>query len=467
MTQTSQPQDPQGPMDALREAMTRYFAGGSVGMADPLMTKMMEGFVIDITTKLWSGWVRLEPEDWGLTSDTYSSLDLRWGGINLLEPELRKHLHTIRTTILKLPAKWGRVVRGQRYIPLTAMGRFRKEFDRLAEQWRIAIDDWLARYAEAYAYAEAQVDALAARAVENAQRLQDAGVLPDHDAMVARIMQAYPSYEKIRDEFVVEYTINVIPTPQLVARQTAELALIEEEKQQRLQQQRQEAERRTYEHEEARLKALNAIDVEQRKLAEHQAIIKEERARLQAELEQKRLALLDEFYTGYALDIRQRLHESLMFVIEGVRNGKVSPSAGKSLRTVLDEVKSLVLDDDQEIQQMEQRLSTLMEEVESRKSKVTDIKDTIEDFGMLLQTSILALGEQPRMPKRNGQAVVGQDSIMELPMDAVLGDTVRQARQRSGLDTSLAEILVEAGGLSLDTLRRRRHLDTAGESIDE
>lgn len=133
----------------------------------------------------------------------------------------------------------------------------------------------------------------------------------------------------------------------------------------------------------------------------------------------------------------------------------MSPLAARSLRMILTGIKDLALDDDQEIQQMEHCLSAIMDSVEKRKTTPAEMQGTIEDVGMLRQTSILAMGAQPRMPKRQGQAVVAQDSIMELPADALLG-AHGQARQRTGLDTSLAEILVDAGGLSLDTLRSRR-----------
>jgi hypothetical protein len=112
--------------------------------------------------------------------------------------------------------------------------------------------------------------------------------------------------------------------------------------------------------------------------------------------------------------------------------------------------------------QMEKKLSAMLESVEKRKATAADMQGTIEDFGMLLQTSILAMGDQPRMPRR--QEIRPQNSIMELPADALLGETVRQARQRTGLDTSLAEILVDAGGLDLGTLRSRRQTTLAGSA---
>jgi hypothetical protein len=111
---------------------------------------------------------------------------------------------------------------------------------------------------------------------------------------------------------------------------------------------------------------------------------------------------------------------------------------------------------------MEKKLSAMLESVEKRKATAADMQGTIEDFGMLLQTSILAMGDQPRMPRR--QEIRPQNSIMELPADALLGETVRQARQRTGLDTSLAEILVDAGGLDLGTLRSRRQTTLAGSA---
>lgn len=82
------------------------------------------------------------------------------------------------------------------------------------------------------------------------------------------------------------------------------------------------------------------------------------------------------------------------------------------------------------------------------------IKQSIEDMGVLLQTSILALSEQPRMPRRKGVEIAPQDVLAELPAEAdAFRAEVRNARERAGLDSSLAETLIET--VSLDDLRRR------------
>ena len=69
--------------------------------------------------------------------------------------------------------------------------------------------------------------------------------------------------------------------------------------------------------------------------------------------------------------------------------------------------------------------------------------------------SILAMGEQPRMPRRGGEEIIPQDVLVELPAESnAFQESVRQARQRSGLDSSLAEVLV--GAIGPDEIRRRR-----------
>ena len=115
---------------------------------------------------------------------------------------------------------------------------------------------------------------------------------------------------------------------------------------------------------------------------------------------------------------------------EGVLRILPKPIPWHVLTTVLDEIRTLALDDDAEIQQMRARLQELMGD--AGKVKAEDLKDQIEDVGVLLQTSILALGEQPRIPKRRGQPIdVPADVLADLPADAAdFRETVRRAPRR-------------------------------------
>lgn len=455
---------PISPLERVQSALQVYFAGTpGDALPDALSAKMLEGFIVDLKIKAWGGWVSLKPEDLGLSADAYEALDLQWGRMNLLHPDIRRPMQALMTALRRLPQTWGRKMRWGRYIPLSAMVRFRTDWDALAQEWAALMAQWVKRYDATLAYAEQQAGVLADRAQDVADQLGEGEV--DAGSLIARMLDSYPPREQIAQEFTVQYLINVLPTPRLVAKQAAELELIEEEKRQRLAQMRLDAEQREYAAEEERLRALNAIDLEQHKHEERMAVIRAERERLQGELGAQRQQILSEFYSGYALDIRQRLHEALMFVVEGVRTGKMTPAAGKSLRHVLDELEHLALDDDQEIQQMRERLQAVMGAAGSGTAKPEAIQETVEDLGLLLQTSILALGEQPRMPKRQGKEITAQDIAAELTLDVSLGDRVRQARERSGLDASLAEVLVDAGGLSVADLRERRQRRVVPELV--
>ena len=79
--------------------------------------------------------------------------------------------------------------------------------------------------------------------------------------LIARLLESYPDEETILNDFTIDYQVNFIPTPQLVAQHTADLEVIEQEKQTRLAQIRVEAEQRAYQDTEERLRALNAISL--------------------------------------------------------------------------------------------------------------------------------------------------------------------------------------------------------------
>lgn len=454
MTESPSPQTTQ---ERIHDALRSYFKGHQVTMLpDALWTKMLEGFLVDVATTGWTGWVKILPEDVGLSSAAYAVLDLRWGSINILDPSLRTKLATVRNAAITLPNKWGRKVRWGQYIPVTAMTRFRDSFEQIQAEWQPLIDEWVAQYDQYYQYAVEQVEQLALQAVTVATKL-DEPLRAKHIAPTEiqdRILQSYPSIAMIRD-FTLDYAVSLIPTPQLTAQHVAELELIEEEKKQRLATLRAEIETRQYEQEADRLKALNAVDLETRKQQQREALLREEHQRLQKELTSKSEQLLNEFYTGYALEIRQRLHEVLQYTIDGVRKGKLTPASTRSLRLVLDELKDLIADDDLEMIQMRERLHGILESDNSSRDLSERIAPMAEELGILLQTSIMALGEQPRMPRRNTKTeFLPQDILHELG-DADLEERVRLARHRVGLDSSLAEDLVAGSSLTVEDLQRR------------
>jgi hypothetical protein len=215
---------------------------------------------------------------------------------------------------------------------------------------------------------------------------------------------------------------------------------------------RREAELRAAEDELRKARLLAEIDAERMKQQEKLRIVQAFAEETTRKLRDEQQRLLAEFYRGYAVEIRQRLHESLMLLIEGVRAGRIKPQATRSLRLVLDELRHLALDDDAEIQQMRERLQTLIGNA-GDPIDAQQIRRTIEDFGVLLQTEILALGETPRLPQRmTAPPIDVTDLLPTHPND--MRSMIRSRQRRCGIDQSLAATLIDAG--LLPTTRRPR-----------
>jgi hypothetical protein len=180
-------------------------------------------------------------------------------------------------------------------------------------------------------------------------------------------------------------------------------------------------------------------------------LLREYRETTQQQLKKQAAKLLDGFYRGTMLDIRQRLHKSLCLLQEGVMSGRITPQATASLRVVLDEVAAIAEDGDIEIAEMRAQLAR----IPGANVSAAEIKAQIEDFSVLLQASILAMGETPRTPDRmRGASPI--DARALLPDDlTLLASELRTRRERAGLTTSLAEQLSAADVLNVSTLRTR------------
>lgn len=453
------------PTKDITQILTDYFDQHRViAVSDP-WSRIMDGFLVRVHVRQWCGDISLEPSDLGLTREGYAELDraLRWGHINLLDSDLKSVFGTITSRARQLVKKWGRTVHWGEFVPLNAVPRFKEEFAALEQEWRLTIERWLENYDAHRQESERRAVALARQAADTAQRLGSGTV--NVPAMVQRLMSQYPSVDAIRSRFALSYEISFIPTPTLEAEQAAYVEQVEQARQQELERRRlafeQELERRrrdgemeAAEAEMERLRVLAQISAEEAKQADKVRLIREHKEQLTAELEQKKQRLLDEFYRGYALDIRQRLHESLVFLMEGVQAGRFSSAAKRSLRLVLDEIAVLALDDDVEIQQMRQKLTEVSA---GSQVKPAEVARDIEDLGVLLQSGILAMGQTPRLPK--GRDRLPLDAEVVLPQqDEMLRSDLRQRRERLGLDSSLVETLVEGGA---DLHRRRERFEVA------
>lgn len=446
------------PIDHLTNRLQDYFDSHSVIPVTDPWTRLLDGFLVRVSVHKPGGAVRLRPEHFGLTDDDYGTLQksLRWSTLNLLNEDLQGRLDSLTTQVRKLPDKWGVTVHWGQYVPLTAIEQFKSDFARLEVEWNAELAGWVTNYDQHRQEAERKATVLAKRAAENAALLNHGRAKIDIDVMVAAIMSEYPTIEEVQERFRMAYEVSFIPTPTLEAEQAAWAAEVEAQKRLRLEEMEAEARmNRAYDELEYQ-RTITAIQLEQAKNEQKRRALEEHRQQLQRDLEKKRDELVNMFYQRYAVEIRQRLHESLCYLMELAQEGKVPPQkvrmAQKSLTRVLDELKHMAMDDDDEINAMRERLQSMATDSKLQPAMVAQ---QIEDLGTLLQTSIYLLGEAPRVPKRM-QGEPPMDVTATLPLDAsLLHQEVRTRRERCGLDSSLAETLTAGGEVDLEGARRR------------
>lgn len=440
----------QEPIEGVTRALRDYFNDHSIIPVSDPWSRICDGFLVRIHVYRWPGVVRLSPEDLGLTPTDYEKINksMHWGNFNLIANELHRNLESLGVRARRLPEKWGWTVHWGQFVPMQAIPKLEADLASIQAEWAELIEEWVANYGDYYEQAEEKALALAEQANTNARLLNHGRKQINIEATVARLMRGYPDAETIRRRFRITSERAFIPMPTLEAEQAAHIALVEQQKLDAMERMHQEqvaiqeqcerdAAIAQAEDDLTRLRLLAQISAEEAKQRDKIRLINEHREQLQRDLETRREELLNEFYQGYAVEIRQRLHYSLMFVIEGIKEGKLSAGAGRSLRTVLEEISVLALDDDAEIQAMRERLA----EVSGGSGSPAQVKQDIEDMGALLQTSILVLGQTPRKPDR--MAELPLDVLAQLPDDApdALLTDVRRRRERLGLE-SLAEQLV-------------------------
>lgn len=445
-------------MTELTATLRDYFDGRSVVAVRDPWARIVDGFLVRVHVTRWPGRVSLTADDFGLPANEYDQLagKVRWGSLDLLPDEAGGTLESVSTLARQLPRQWGRVVHWGQFVPMSAMGPFREAWALLETRWNAALESWLADYDHHRALATDRAAAFAAQAWRNASRIGATDVDLDTfvDRAVARMLGMYPTREDLRRRFTLTFELAFIPTPGLEAEQALYAERVAIERAEQLAELKRQAELRDYAHELERVSALEALSAEELRQREKIELVRQFREETTARLQEQQAKLLADFYQGYALDIRQRLHESLMLLVEGVQGGSIRPQATRSLRVVLEEIKHLALDDDAEIGEMRQRLAGLLAQ---DKISTVGVQQEIEDFGVLLQTSILALGATPRLPKRMQQEGAPLDALVVLPDDpTIVAADLATRRRRAGLSSSLAESLAAAGDLTPTTLRRRK-----------
>jgi hypothetical protein len=439
---------------SLTETLTDYFNGNSVFVLHDPLDRIMDGVILRVHCYKWSGEVSLNAAAFGLSSDEYKQVQqemrLRFGSINLLPEEVRSRFTRIEAQVRNLPIKWGRITHWGQWVPLQAMDRVKADFETAEREWNEALCDLADNYRTYRDQAADQLAVFAEAAWRTHNRME--GRLTEEqytdmdtfvDALVARIMSDYPRKPELGARFHLAYEVTFLETPTAETERTEQARYIVEQNDMRLEKLRREAELSRLESEEQRQRRIKEIDTLKLQNEQKNRLLEEHERRLRSELDQTRRRLIDQIYRGYAEDIRQRLHRSLMFLTETIRKGgdiKIPGSAARSLKTVLDEISVLGMQEDTEIREMAERLGQIAENTQTIKSQ--QVQQQIEDFATLLQVSIHQLGATPRMPPERETVM---DVKTELPFDDVeeLRKEVRQRRERSGLSVSLAEALVE------------------------
>ncbi len=159
-----------------------------------------------------------------------------------------------------------------------------------------------------------------------------------------------------------------------------------------------------------------------------------------------------------------RLYESISLVVEGVRSGQltkkgdraISPQASSSLRTVVGELESLKLDNDEEIDAMLRECRRLLGDPQSGQFSAANVGQAIEAMGVVLQTSILTLGGVPKGPRKLKAEI---DVLSELPNDRhEFAAALRKRREIIGDFESIGEAMIAGEKLGPKELRQRRAL---------
>lgn len=417
--------------------------------------RALDGLLVRVHVARWQGDVHLTPQDLGLDASRYAELTrhVRWGALRLAPDPIGRKLESLETRFRRLPERWGVVVHWGRFVPARAWPDFQREWNALLSDWSILIDQWEDAYDDERALAEARITQFAHVSAMTARQLGIiAAVQVDawERRLVARLMDSYPSRATLRQRFAVSYETAIIPQPSLLAAEAERVALIQERQRLRLEALRRQAALQERQDELERLRLEAAIDAETQRLRMREAVLRDELERMRQGLQAQAQQLIASFEATYARQIRERLHDSLVHLIAAVRAGRITPMATRSVRQTIRQLRAIAMGDDTEIDELLNRLQAVVGDRRDADSPPpAAIQQMIEDVGVLLQTSIVALGGALRAPK----------GMSRLPIDVTAGDDdlaslVRGAVRRLGVTSSLAATLVEDGALTRADLRR-------------
>lgn len=250
-----------------------------------------------------------------------------------------------------------------------------------------------------------------------------------HD-FVARVVQAIPSPEAMRQKFSFQWTVRYLELPSRIEEELRQAELT------RLQLQA-EAERL-----EAQLCSQRAADAAERekqrleleavrrRLAAEEAVAREVAEKTKAELE----AQYGRASTLVESALRTMLYDLSVDVLGMVqKHGRLPGASAQRIRTLIERVRFLNYRDATDIEELVQKLEAVVP-VDAAERNLEDITQALRDIGTVTRAELMALGERPR-----SGSVAGIDDVI---------DVARYQRARAALSVELPALPISSNGRS-------------------
>lgn len=459
------------PLEGLADTLTQYF-GKRIGyVADP-WSQLAEGFLLKMHASKPDCHFTLTPADFGVDISKYGNAAeyMKAGRIDLMEASIRSQLDSLGVQWRQLPKKHGVALHWGLFVPLNAWPNIMADAADLRGKWDAALNEWITEYWVYRGNAEARVRVMAEQSWRNAQQLGADAIMTRAawldmaqwiDGVVSRAMDSYPERDKIRELYDLDYEQSIIPMPAVIEAEASWIEQVQFDKLARLEVAQRQLEIDKTIKEAEYISEWNKLSLVQQKAQARQALVQEYAEKTRQGLQQKKAEALRTFYAGYALQLRMRLYSSISLVVECLRAGEmgkkgrnITPQASGSLRSMVAELDAVRLDNDEEIEAMLAECRRLLGEPTKGEFTSANVGQAIEAMGVVLQTSILALGGVPKGPRKLKAEI---DVLSELPQGKVeFAAELRRRRQVIGDFESVGEALIKGEHLGPSDLRKRR-----------
>jgi len=251
---------------------------------------------------------------------------------------------------------------------------------------------------------------------------------------VARVVQAIPSPEAMRQKFSFQWTVRYLELPSRIEEELRQAELTRLQLQadaERLEGQlRSQRATDAVEREKQRLE-LEAV---QRRLAAEEAVAREVAEKTKAELE----ARYGRASTLVESALRTMFYEVSVDVLGVVqKHGRLPGASAQRIRRLIERVRFLNYRDATDIKELVQKLEAVVP-ADATERNLDEITQALRDIGTVTRAELMALGERPR-----SGAVAGIDDVI---------DVVTYQRARATLSLELPTLPISTTGRSAPLL---------------